>query len=193
MDQREDSERTTVRVAVYFPIRYRVADDFEHLSTLITRHRTSDRFSAPPTAFTDLPSDLTELTEFQETSPHLYRMWMSMERKIDHLVWLLSRESFEDPAMKDAVCLDLSAGGALIQTGEKPEQGAHLLLRLTPPTFPVFILETVGKVITGGHSAQEEGKWLSNIEFTAINKSDQEDLITYIFKRQREILRDSAD
>lgn len=63
---------------------------------------------------------------------------------------------------------------------------------MSPPIFPVFLVEAVGKVISSKQDAEKEGEWVANLEFTAINTSDSEDLISFIFKRQREILRDGS-
>jgi len=193
MERDNISERGNVRVSVYFPVRFRLPSDPDHLADLITSHRTCDRFGAPPSAFSDMPSDLTDLTEFQETSPHLFSMWMSLERKIDHLIWMTHKETFEDRDMEQGVCIDMSAGGACIQTDRALAPGNTIHMRMSPPTFPVFLIETLGVVISSHRNERDKGKWSTRVEFTAINKSDQEDLITYIFKRQREILRDTSD
>ncbi len=190
MDRNKATERENVRVEVFFPVRWRTPADPDGLARTITNHRTCDRFSAPPTAFSDLPADLTDLAEFQETSPHIYRMWMSLERKLDHIIWLHSKISFEDPDMEDSVCLNLSVGGASLQTSRELSIGETIHLRMTPPMFPVFIVEALGKVIASEKDPETEGKWVAGVEFTAINTSDSEDLISFIFKRQREILRD---
>ena len=36
---------------------------------------------------------------------------------------------------------------------------------------------------------ENEGYWMARAEFSSINLADQEDLVSYVFKRQREILR----
>jgi len=189
----ESFERQDVRVSVYFPVRWRIAENPEDLVEEINNHRTCDRFTTPPTAFTDLPSDLADLTEFQEMSPHIYRMWMTLERKLDHIIRLLNQKVFDDPGMEEGFCLDISAGGAMIRTAKKVEPGERLLVRMAPPTFPMFIIEVVALVKSAEPDEAREGKWIISVEFEALNHSDREDLITYIFKRQREILRKKSE
>lgn len=192
MDRDSLGARENVRVEVFFPIRWRIPEDVGDLKKSIINHRTSDRFSAPPSTFADLPADLVDLTEFQETSPHIYRMWMALERKLDHIIWQMNKDTFVDDKMEDAACLDLSVGGASIQISRQLSAGDEIHLRMSPPIFPVFLVEAVGKVISSEKNLEKEGLWITYLEFTAINTSDSEDLISFIFKRQREILRDGS-
>jgi len=192
MDRENSAGRENVRVEVFFPIRWRKPENTDDLKKSIINHRTCDRFSAPPTAFADLPADLTDLAEFQETSPHIYRMWMALERKIDHIIWLMNKNVFDDADMDDGVCLDLSVGGASVQISQELLVGEEIHLRMSLPMFPVFLVEAVGKALSSKQDVEKEGKWIANLEFTAINTSDSEDLISFIFKRQREILRDGS-
>lgn len=192
MDRDEAFSRQDVRVKVYFPIRWTGALDPGDLAEEIRSHRSCDRFTTPPTAFTDLPTDLADLTEFQEMSPHIYSMWMSIERRLDHVIRLLSQKVFDAPEMERGYCLNLSAGGALLRLMEKPERGQKLLVRMNPPTFPLFILEIIAVAKSVAPDAEKGGGWLVSVEFEAINDQDREDLITYIFKRQREILRSKS-
>lgn len=192
MDADSSTPRENVRVDVFFPIRWRIPEEVGDLKKSIINHRTCDRFSAPPTTFADMPADLVDLTEFQETSPHIYRMWMTLERKLDHLIWLMNKNTFVDSGMEDGVCLDLSVGGASVLISRNLSAGEEIHLRMSPPIFPVFLVEAVGRVISSGKDSEKEDKWVASLEFTAINTSDSEDLISYIFKRQREILRDAS-
>lgn len=193
MDRNSSFDRENVRVAVFFPVKWKPAENSDDLKALIQSHRTSDRFTAPPTAFSDLPSGLVDLTEFQETAPHIYTMWMTMERKLDHIIWLLNRQSFDDDGMEEGVCVNLSAGGASVRTKRKLAEGEMIHLRMTPPAFPLFLVEVLGQAVASEPDEQKEGEWVSRLGFAAINKTDKEDLITFIFKRQREILRENAD
>ncbi len=184
--------RSNVRVPAYFALRYSIPKDPDSLLLEIESHRTSDRFCTPPTAFTDLPADLTELNEFQETQPHIYRMWMTLERKLDYLIHFLNEDVYNDPDMDEAFCINLSAGGVRIRTPLKPAPDAVYLVRMAPPTFPALLVEALATVIESTVDEEREGHFLVSFSFTAINLQDQEDLISYLFKRQREILRNKS-
>ncbi len=189
MERSDISGRDSVRVSVFFPARWRRIEDAEDLGLEIESHRTCDRFTTPPTAFSDLPSDLNDLTQFQEMSPQIYTLWMSLERKIDYLIRMINPKVFDDPSMEQCICIDLSAGGAHLRMEAHVKEEDKLLIRLTPPTFPLFILEAIVTVKMVEIDKENEGRSLIRVEFSSINLGDKEDLISYIFKRQREILR----
>ncbi len=191
MKPNENNERSSVRVPVYFPLRYRpLAEPSDWEVEAIRHHRTCDRFGAPPTAFTDLPGDLNDLNEFQEMQPTLFRMWMSLERKMDHLIWQENRAAWEETANTfEGRCVDLAAGGAGISLTDPPAVGRRLILRIAPPTFPPFLLETAAEVVRHDPDPTDPSRTLVSTSFVAINDHDREDLISYLFKRQREILR----
>ncbi len=189
MDRNEPVERQDVRVPVFFPLMWCVAEDPHSLALEIEHHRTCDRFSTPPTAFTDLPTDLRELTEFKEMSPHIYAMWMSLERKIDRVISLVDKKTYNDPDMEKGVCTDLSAGGASIRVTGELNVGDVLQVRMSPPTFPPMLVEVAAEVKVCNKVDGRDGEWLVSTSFIKINHSDREDLVMYIFKRQREILR----
>lgn len=190
MGAKEISGRRNIRVSVFFPILWRRADDnAEDLAAEIENHKTSDRFTTPPTAFADLPSDLSDLAEFKEMSPHTFTVWMTIERKLDYIIRALNPKIFSDPEMERSVCLNLSAGGANIRIKPKMKKGDMLLVRFTLPTFPLFIVEALAKVKSQAEDKEKKNEWLTRIRFESINLGDKEDLIAYVFKRQREILR----
>jgi len=192
MDREEKSERAAVRVNASFGINLRpLGEGEEGLALEIENHPTSDRYHAPPASFADLPADLNDLAEFQEMQPHIYRMWMTLERKLDYLIRLQNPAVFDDPSMTEYFCIDLSAGGARVRFDDAPTPGKRYLFRLTPPVFPALLVEAVGTVI--GVEEDEAGSKIVSFEFTALNIEDREALITYLFKRQREILRQKQD
>lgn len=186
-----DSSRQDVRVEVFFPLVWRDVGDDKDLASSIENHRTCDRFTLPPTAFSDLPSDLTDLAEFKDLSPHIYTMWMSLERKLDYIIRLVDKETTGEPGEKDGYCVNLSAGGALLKVSEEVKNGATLSVKLVPPTFPRLVVEVMGKVRSVKKA--DDGDRLASMEFSVVNEDDREDLISYIFKRQREILRLKSD
>jgi hypothetical protein len=193
MNQNDGSERTSVRVPVWFPVRYKKLDDDAWTINEVESHRTCDRFGAPPNAFADLPADLNDLTEFQEMEPTVFRMWMTLERKLDHVIWLINRDTFEDPTFSVGRCIDLSAGGARLSITDTFADGERLLVRITPPTFPALVIEVVADVLRTDPDPSDEKRRIISITFAAINPYDREDLISYLFKRQREILRQGQD
>ena len=191
MDHDESEKRGAVRVAVYFPVRLRKVEGAEaqRLALMVKSHRSADRFHLPSEPSGDAMAT-SEFTEWRQAAPHIFAMWESLERKLDHLTWLLRREAVDEPGMAEGICLDLSAEGAKVATAVPLAPGDTVLIRMAPPTYPKTLVETVAEVLTCGHEPGPEEHPAATVRFAAINSADTEELISYIFKRQREILRD---
>ena len=152
----------------------------------ITSHRTNDRLGYPPPE-TELPADLDNLRDYQETTPHIMNMWVSIDQKLNVLMKLAGDKAHGIPNAEKGIVKDISAKGVKMKTEAALNKGEYLMLRISPPTFPSFILDAVGKVLSTDPAGK--GARHCKVEFTALNPDDRETLIAYVFKRQREILR----
>ncbi len=182
------STREAVRVDTSFKIEFRRAPESElpDIVEEITSHRTNDRLGYPPPE-SELPADLDNLKDYQETTPFIMKMWVSIEQKLNVLMKLAGDKAHGMPDAEKGIVKDISAKGVKMKTGADLNKGEYLMLRISPPTFPSFILDAVGKVISSVPAGK--GAHLCKVEFTALNPDDREILIAYVFKRQREILR----
>jgi hypothetical protein len=184
----EASTRGAVRVDTSFKIEFRRLEESElhDLVEEITSHRTNDRLGYPPPE-SDLPADLDNLKDYQEITPHIMKMWVSIEQKLNVLMKLAGDKAHGIPNAEKGIVKDISAKGLMMKTDAELNKDEYLMLRISPPTFPSFILDTVGKVL----SSDPAGKDVRHckVAFTALNPDDREILIAYVFKRQREILR----
>ncbi|GMT42003.1 MAG: hypothetical protein IEMM0002_0414 [bacterium] len=187
------NKREAVRVETAFPVEFRLVDEGEivNLTDEIANHSTDDRLGLPPSG-PELPTDIDSLKDYQGTSPQVMKMWVSIDQKLDALMKIIVGKAHGLPeALKGAV-KDISSKGIRIKSATKLAVGRHILLRMTPPMFPSFTIDAVGKVLDIV-SVENDGKSY-NVEFVALNPDDRELLVTYVFKRQREILRHrSAD
>ncbi|MFQ5431344.1 MAG: PilZ domain-containing protein [Nitrospinota bacterium] len=184
----DTSEREAVRVNTSFKIEFRRVPESElhDVAEEITSHRTNDRLGFPPPE-AELPADLDNLKDYQETTPYIMKMWVSIEQKLNVLMKLAGDKAHGIPNAEKGIVKDISAKGVKMKTEADLNKGEYLMLRISPPTFPSFILDAVGKVLSSdpaGKSARH-----CKVEFTALNPDDREILIAYVFKRQREILR----
>ncbi|MBI4666788.1 MAG: PilZ domain-containing protein [Nitrospinae bacterium] len=185
----EGSLHGFVSVPVCFTARWRVAEEPDKLAREIINHRTSDRFTAPPPSFTELPEDMMEMAEFKRANPHLFRMWMALEKKMDYVISLLSSSAKKDEQMGDALCMAVSEGGLKFQVQQPPKIGDKVQTRLTFPSYPMLTIEALAQVTGVEPSVDPAGEFVVTGAFTAINHMDKEDMIQYLFKRQREILQ----
>lgn len=184
----EASARGAVRVDTSFKIEFRRLQESEldEIVEEITSHRTNDRLGYPPSE-SDLPADLDNLKDYQETTSQVMKMWISIEQKLNVLIKLAGDKAHGIPNAEKGIVKDISAKGLMMKTEAELKKGEYLMLRISPPTFPSFILDTVGKVISSDPAGK--GGRHCKVAFSALNPDDREILIAYVFKRQREILR----
>jgi hypothetical protein len=187
-DVDKTAQREAHRVDTSFPVEFRRLNENElaDIEEEINSHRTNDRLGLP-SPHSDLPSDLEDLKDYQEMSPQILNMWLSIDQKLDALMKLSRQKALRVPNAREGIIKDISSKGIKIKIYDKLKHGEFILLRISPPTFPSFTLDAVGKVLKLDSS--EGDQKIYNVEFTALNSDDREMLITYVFKRQREILR----
>jgi hypothetical protein len=190
MDDKNNREkdREAVRVDTSFPAEFRILpeSDAADMCEELLKHRTCDRLGMP-TPGGDLPADLNNLKDYKEASPLIMKMWMSMEHKVDALIRIAAQAHKGMGESDHGVVTDLSRAGLKLRTRKTLRPGDTVLVRIPPPSYPPFTVDAVGKVVSSEEA--EEKNAVYGIEFTAVNRDDRELLITYVFKRQREILR----
>ena len=189
----KQSGREAVRVETSFIFEFRLLDGGEvaDCEKEIANHRTNERLGLPQSSQSELPSELNNLKDYQETAPQQMKMWISIEQKLDALLKLVGQKTHQIPDSKEGIVKDLSSKGVKIKTDVDLKKGDRLMMRLSPPTFPSFTIDVVGKVV--GSKTDKEGGSFFMVETTALNPDDREILIAYVFKRQREILRQRLD
>lgn len=178
-----------ISVPVLFRAKWRTAPDAETLREEIIHHRTSDRLTTPPPSFTDMPQDLAELADFQKTSPHIYRMWTTLERKLDYVINLMSQNPANKQNMEECVCASVSEGGLRLRIGKEPRPGDIIFVSLSFPTYPLMTIDALVRVTQTQSRPEKAGEWAVTAEYDAINDIDLEDVIQYVFKRQREMIQ----
>jgi hypothetical protein len=178
-----------ISVPVLFKAGWRAAPDAETLREEIIHHRTSDRLATPPPSFADMPQDLAELADFQKTSPHIYRMWITLERKLDYIANMMRQIPANKRNMEECVCSSVSEGGLRLRMDKELRSGEIFFVSLTFPTYPLMTIDALVRVTQTNPRPEKAGEWDVTAEYIAINDIDLEDVIQYVFKRQREMIQ----
>lgn len=182
------NKREAVRVETSFPVEFILLEPAERADVMeeIKNHRTDERLGIPPPNH-GLPTDMDNLKDYQEASPLVMKMWLSIDQKLDALMKLVGGKAHRLPDALEAVVKNISSKGVMLKADHELRTGQEILLRMVPPTFPSFVMDVVGKVLEIDPTRKDAKHY--NVEFLAFNADDKEQLITYVFKRQREILR----
>lgn len=185
--------RDSLRVAVHFPLLFTTLSEkeFESIKDSFCFHRTSDR-EGIPSPVQDVYTIQTMEQELENSFGHAFvHMWRLLNNKLDLIYSTISRAGLEEWKCK-ATCVELGGQGLkMTETGGALEANQYLKLRISPHTYPPFAVEVLGRIQRLEKTEGENGNnsYEAAVVFEAINRDDQEALIAYLFKRQREIIR----
>ncbi len=175
--------RGSVRVDVSFPVSFDLVseNDYEKIKNVIVSHRTGDREG-------DL-MPLLGVEELESLDITVAKIWLSMNSKLDYIIKLL-KQSGEGVEEKEGLCKDISGKGIKMIFKGNLSAGQCIHLRIHPPTFPPLSVVALGRILRAERTALcREGEIETAVEFDTIHEDDREEIISYVFKRQREMLR----
>ena len=131
------------------------------------------------------------LTDVQKNLYRERKRSLSLEQKLD------IEKKLENQAMvfQKGTVLDISGGGMRFNTGVQQKRGDILLLQ---PALPEALRKKIpflfGCIISSRRIPNKEPVTFDNrIEFVEISSSEQEQIITYIFKEERDKRKREAD
>ena len=175
--------RDHVRADVSFPVSFDFVseNDYEKIKNVIVSHRTGDREG-------DL-MPLLGVEELESLDITVAKIWLSMNSKLDYIIKLL-KQSGEGVEEKEGLCKDISGKGIKMIYKGNLSAGQCIHLRIHPPTFPPLSVVALGRILRAERTALcREGEIETAVEFDTIHEDDREEIISYVFKRQRELLR----
>lgn len=188
----KEERRRHVRIKDCLQISYRL-----QLSYRLIDPGKSEETRGPEEFFPPIWSKYPQSIVLEETDdsdfkvlPHI----IDLNRKMDILIDLLANENrhqVEVPPVRD-VCI--SASGIKINISEPTTPGQKIALCIILPFVPPFQLFATGEVTRSIllEPALSDDKVLyeTGIKFLDLREEDQERIIKYIFKRQRDLLKD---
>lgn len=135
---------------------------------------------------TSLESALTENQELPEVQDRVLAECLRvLNTKLDTIIRMLAFQTKDYSSMKFEL-VNISAGGLSTITDETIECGSLVEIRFMLPTAPYVVLYVYGKVVRCEPEAGRRRIW---IYFTLIDEDIREQIVKYVFERQREILR----
>lgn len=180
-EQRED-----VRVNDRLQITYRLIESKD-----ISPTENAEKFF--PYIWSKYPSSII-LEEVEDANFKIVPHIIDLNRKIDILIELLihrDRLQVEVPMTRD---VSISASGIKIGISEPSNKGQKIAICIVLPFVPpqkLFIMGEVTRSILLDPMPHEEGAiYETGIKFLNLKEDDHEKIIKYIFKRQRDLLRD---
>ena len=114
------------------------------------------------------------------------RFLTEMDRKIDRVLGLLSNENLRSDFPIDIEILELSAAGLKFRTVERLSRDTPMEVAVVLSHVPLRMAGSKGRII--GHKEDPD---LYRFEFVDTRGSDMEAFVQFVFKQQREQIRNS--
>ena len=190
--------RNSVRIPDSFTIKYNIITqkEYDKKASLYISRRTVNRSAVRRHDAEVFSFDWSHIEDEVDFDPVLVKILFYMDQKIDKVISnqekiLKKFDTVEEVQEVSASgeCIDISGSGVNMLVTEKLNPGSILELTIDPPTNPPIQIILLGKLSRVCQSKDKENNGFeASVTFTAISEDDREDLIKYIFQRQRELI-----
>ncbi len=196
MEKEPPDNREAVRIQDTFTINYEIItqEEYDKKKPRYIDRKTTNRTVAKQKT-NSLFFDWSHIEDEVDFDPVLVKIMFYLDQKLD--IILSNQEKILKELETDDVqktldsgeCVDISATGVNMLIKEKLNEGSLLELTLAPPNNPVIHIVALSKLmrICPSHD-KDANNFKVSLTFTAINEDDREELIKYIFQRQREMI-----
>ncbi|MCP4268590.1 MAG: PilZ domain-containing protein [Candidatus Brocadiaceae bacterium] len=191
------SNRKAVRIQDAFTIDYNIItqEEYDKKVPLYIGRRTINRTAIKQKTST-LPFDWSHIEDEVDFDPVLVKIMFYLDQKIDiilsnqeKILKKLETDNDVPDAYASGKCIDISATGINMFVTNKLNEDTLLELTLAPPNNPAIHIIALCKLKRISPSTDKETNGFEiSLTFTAINEDDREELIKYIFQRQREMI-----
>ena len=123
----------------------------------------------------------------QRIDPEIAAALGALELKLNYLIAMNLEKGGE--AEYEQRLVNLSATGIGFATQAKYDKGDRLKIRLNLPMFPPVRLELLGEVVSATPEDGQEGSTRVGVSFVYRCAQEEDAVVKYLFKRQRERIR----
>ncbi len=134
----------------------------------------------------DFTSTHDELCQKSKLPEELTSFLLEMDRKMDKIIGLLSQDHVKEDFTIEVEVTEISAAGLKFRTTEKLKSDQSLEMILFLSQAPLRMAGSKGRIVD-----QEEDTGLYRFEFVDMRGSDMEAIVQFVFKEQREQIRNS--
>ncbi|MBU8911503.1 MAG: PilZ domain-containing protein [Desulfobacterales bacterium] len=124
----------------------------------------------------------------------LYKLIYQTNLKIDHILNILESKDTEKYTSAGSECINISGSGMRLAVNHRFLIGDIIAFRVFLPLSSRTWINVLGKVMSVTESESDsENRYSTAVKFIDLSEVDQEMIIRYVFKRQRELLRLGSD
>ena len=126
---------------------------------------------------------------YTRESPFNQAVW-EINRKLDLLIHMYLAEDFRELMKTYPRDVNISASGIRFISSEQYEKGDLLEIQLILPMVPLLFIRLVGEVIrVKPVTSYETRRNAVAVRYSQVDSESKDDIIRYLFRRQRELLR----
>ena len=130
---------------------------------------------------------------YSSETPFNQSIW-EINRKLDLLIHMMLAEEFRELMKTTPTDVNISASGVRFISGTAYEIGDILEIHLILPMVPLLFIGLMGEVICQKKiKSSNFGRYAVAVKFIRVEPDTKEDIIRYLFRRQREVLRKRQD
>ena len=193
-----DERRNSVRILDSFNINYNIVTQKEYnkKASIFISRRTASRSATRRSDTEAFSFDWSHIEDEVDFDPVLVKILFYLDQKIDKIISnqdIILKNFDTEEEMQElseaGECIDISGSGAHMLVTEELNPGTLLELTIEPPFNTSIQIILLGEISRISKSKDKENNGFeASITFTAINEDDRENLIKYIFQRQRELI-----
>jgi len=180
--------RAHLRMNVMVLLQYRklTPKEYEDIEKIYISNDKEDWFSQ---SFFIKPfmEDTAKEEEVGNVDRFIINALIDINLKLNLIHNMLSSEDETSIFRQKPVEVNISESGIGFITKEKVRKGEILELKILLPVFPLAIIKVWGKVVR--KTSLSKGGYRIGIQYINIKEEDQDKIVHYIFKKQRELLR----
>lgn len=146
--------------------------------------------SHKPAGVDEFLSDLWRRTDYlkrDDVEPSLYQCLIDINQKLNLIIRHISSQGKGEEVIPPERELDISASGIRFDAEEEFCAGDILKIKIILPAYPIAFLTLFSEVKKVDRL--ENGKFEVYTAYSGLNAEAKDQIITYLFKRQREAIR----
>ncbi|MBW1666429.1 MAG: PilZ domain-containing protein [Deltaproteobacteria bacterium] len=125
-------------------------------------------------------------------SSNLINFLVNMDEKLDRIVAMLSEDEKDKASLGQGTGEDISGSGMSIITEKSMEPGTIIAVNFVLSRFPMILINSHCEVVWTKPAGGDEGLFYKHgVKFLDLDPADREAIISWIFKKQRQSLRNA--
>lgn len=198
IDEKDGSEnRKSARIPDFFSLHYKLIteEEYKEKESFYIDRRTSHRPGSKRYEESSIAFDWSALENEIDYSPVVIKVLSLLNEKLDVILYRQEeilkclKPTEKKETYETGECINLSGTGITMLIAEELKMNTLLELSIEPSVYPPLLIIALGKVKRVRPSTnKKKGGFEISINIGAINEDDRDELIKYIFKRQREMI-----